>query len=164
MSPRQAFASALHLFVVFAFFGAGLFFVSLPYLPATRVQMIDLLSNQFEKCTTLGVGLFIASIFLLFGFYLLDRGRYLVLQRGVSTDIKIVRQTIEDLFSRHFPKKLFLKEIGIGSKSRLELNVELVPLDEFAREELFVKVEKELSALLKERFGYSQDFSLIVSV
>ena len=164
MSPRQALASALHVFVVFAFFTAGLFFVALPYLPETRIQIVDILSNQFEKCTTIGLGLFLASLIFLLGFYALNRGRYLVIQMGLSTDLKIVRQTIEDCLAKQFPKKILLKEIEIGAKSRLELRVHLAPLDESAREELFIQVEQELGILLQNRFGYSKPFHLIVSI
>lgn len=164
MSPRQALASALHVFVVFAFFTAGLFFVALPYLPETRIQIVDILSNQFEKCTTIGLGLFLASLIFLLGFYALNRGRYLVIQMGISADLKIVRQTIEECLAKQFPKKISLKEIDIGSKSRLELRVHLAPLDESAREELFIQVEQELGILLQNRFGYSKPFHLIVSI
>lgn len=161
MSSRQAFASALHLFVVLGLFMAGLFFVALPYLPASRLQLIDLLTNRFEKCTVIGISFFAVSILFLLGFYALDRGRFLVLRMGISTDLRIVRQTVEDLFARQFSKKLFLKEIAVGPKAVLELNVHLIPLDEFEREELFVQAEKELSALLRERFGYTKPFYLI---
>jgi hypothetical protein len=164
MSPRQALTSALHLFVVFAFFAAGLFFVALPYLPETRVQIVDLLSNQFEKCTTIGLGLFLSSLLFLLGFYALDRGRYLVIEMGVSADVKIIRQTIEDCFAKQFPKKISLKELEIGAKQRLEMKIHLAPLDEAAREELFIQVEKELGILLQNRFGYSKPFHLIVNL
>lgn len=164
MSPRQALASALHLFAVSAFFAAGLFFVALPYLPETRIQIIDLLSNQFEKCTTIGLGLFLAALVFLLGFYALDRGRYLVIKMGISTDLKIVRQSIEECLAKRFSKKISLREIEVGPRSRLELQVRLAPVDEAAREELFINVEKELSILLQERFGYSKPFHLIVNL
>jgi hypothetical protein len=164
MSPRQALASALHLFVVFSFFTAGLFFVALPYLPETRIQIVDILSNQFERCTIIGLGLFLSSLIFLLGFYALNRGRFLVIEMGVSADLKIVRQMVEDCFIKQFPKKISLKEIEIGSKSLLEMRVNLSPLDEAAREELFIQVEQELSILLQNRFGYSKPFHLIVNL
>lgn len=164
MSARQALASALHLFVVFAFFGAGLFFIGLPYLGKARLELIDLLTNRVEECTVIGFGFFIVSMLFLLGFYALDRGRYLVLQMGVSADVRVVRQTVEDLFAKQFPKKILLKEIGIGPKSSLELNVRIAPLDEFAREKLFAEVEKQLGLLLQKRFGYTKPFNLIVSI
>lgn len=164
MSLRQALASALHLFVVFSFFAAGMFFIALPYLPETRIQMVDLLSNEFEKCTTIGLGFFLTSLLFLLGFYAFNRGKYLVIQMGFSTDVKIIRQTIEECFLTQFPKKIALKEIEIGPKSCLEMKVHLASLDEAAREELFIEVEKELTVLLQNRFGYSQPFYLTVNV
>ncbi|MGB7978859.1 MAG: hypothetical protein WCF19_06850 [Chlamydiales bacterium] len=164
MSPRQAFASALHLFVVLAFFTAGLFFVALPYLPETRVQIIDLLSNRFETCTTVGLALFLGALLFLLGFYSLNRGRYLVIQMGTWTDIKIIRQTVEECLLKQFPRKISLKEIEIGPKSLLEMKVCLAPLDEAVREQLFVEVEKQLGVLLQQRFGYVKPFRLIVQV
>lgn len=164
MYPRQALASALHLFVVFAFFCAGLFFVALPYLPETRIQIIDMLSNQFEKCTIAGLGLFLTSLLFLTGFYGLNRGRYLVIQMGISTDVKVIRQTVEDCLFKHFSRKISLKELEIGAKDLLELKVHLEPLDESAREQLFIEVERQLSTLLQERFGYTKPFHLIVKI
>lgn len=164
MSARQALASALHLFVVFSFFTAGLFFVALPYLPETRIQIVDLLSNEFEKCTIIGLGFLLASLLFLLGFYALNRGKYLLIQMGLSTDVKIIRQTIEECFLKQFPKKISLKEIEIGPRSRLEMKVHIAPLDEATREELFIEVEKELTILLQKRFGYSKPFYLTVNV
>lgn len=135
--------------------------MALPYLPASRLHLIDLLTNRFEKCTAVGIGFFVISILFLLGFYALDRGRFLVLRMGVSADLKIVRQTVEDLFARQFSRRVVLKEIEIGPKASLELNVSLAPLDEFEREKLFKEAEKELSALLRERFGYTKPFYLI---
>lgn len=164
MSPRQAFASALHLFVVFAFFIAGLFFVCLPLLPETRIQVIDLISNRFEKCTLIGLGFFLTALLLLIGFYALNRGRYLVIKMGVSTDINLIRHTLEDCFARQFAKQISLNDVEVGRKSRLEIKVSLAPLDEAAREELFIEAEKQLALLLHERFGYAKPFLLIVKI
>jgi hypothetical protein len=157
MSPRQALASALHLFVVLAFFIAGFFFVSLPYLPEIKTQI-------FEKSTLIGLSLFLTALILLLGFYALDRGRYLVIRMGVSTDANVIRQTVEDCFARQFSKKISLSEIEIGRRSSLEIKISLTPLDEDAREALFVEAEKQLTLLLKERFGYSKPFHLIVKL
>lgn len=157
MTPRQALVSALHLFVVAAFFVAGLFFVSLAYLPELR-------DGLFENCTLIGLGLFIAALLLLLGFYALDRGRFLVIQMGVSANLAVVRQTLEECFARHFPKKIFLSDLDLGRKDRLEIRVTLTPLDEDVREKLFVSAEKELTTLLRERFGYAKPFHLIVKV
>jgi hypothetical protein len=162
MSPRQAFVSALHLFIVFGVFLAGLLFIALPYLPETRLQMIDLLSKNYDQCTLIGSGFFLFALLLLVGFYALDRGRYLVIEMGISADVKVIRQTVENCFNRQFPKKISLKEVEIGPHSRLELKVDLASLDEAVREELFIQVERELSILFQKRFGYIKPFQLVV--
>ncbi len=164
IQARQAIASALHLFVVFAFLIAGLFFVLLPYLPLTRIELIDFLSNRYEDCTKVGMGLFLVALIFLLGFYTLNRGKYLVIKMGVSTDLKVVRQAIEDCFAKQFSKKISLREVEIGPKSHLGFKVHLTPMDEASREELYVQVEKQLGILLQERFGYTQSFHLIVNL
>ncbi len=157
MSPRQALTSALHLFVVFAFFLAGFAFVSLPYLPKLKTEI-------FEQSTLIGLSLFIISLVLLLGFYALDRGRYLVLQMGVSTDANVIQQSIEECLNRQFGKKISLSDVEVTRKSNLEIRVSLAPLDEAAREVLFVEAEKQLNLLLKERFGYHRPFRLVVKL
>lgn len=177
MSPQQALASVLHLFVLFAFFVSGLFFVSLPYLPQTRIQVIDLISGEFEKCTLIGLGLFLTSLLLLVGFYALNRGRYLVIQMGDApkesapavqkralTEMQIIHETLDECFQNHFSKKIALSEVEIGSHALLEIRVKLKPLSEEAREELFIATEKQLTLLLRERFNYSKPFRLIVKI
>ncbi len=159
MSPRQALASALHLFVVLSFFLGGCFFVSIPYLPEMKTEI-------FEKSTLIGLSLFLASLILLLGFYALDRGRYLVIKMGeeVKINLQIIHQTLEECFIRNFPQKIHLSEVEIGPQSLLEIQISLAPLSEETREDLFIEVENHLSLLLHQRFGYSKQFRLIVNI
>ena len=163
MSAKSAIASALQFVCVFAFFLAGLFFICLPYLPQTRIQIIELLSNSYGKCTNLGIGFLLAALFLLLAFYALNKGRYLVIKMGVSTNIKIIRRAVEECFTKQFPKKIALKDLEIGPKAHLDFKVTLAPLGEAAREELYIEVEEQLGILLRERFGYSKSFNLTVN-
>lgn len=164
MFARQAVASALHLFVVFAFFITGFFFCLLPYLPLTRIEIVDFLSNRYEQCTQVGMGFFLAALVFLIGFHALNRGKYLVIHMGLSADLKIVHYAIEECFAKQFQKRITLKEVTLGPKSHLDFTVHLAPLDESAREDLFVQVEKQLSLLLQKRFGYTKYFHLIVKI
>lgn len=154
MSPRQALLSLLHLFVVFSFLLAGLFFLSLPYLPELKTHLL-------EKSNLLGLLLTTSSLLLLLGFYSLNRGRYLVIRMGVAVDLHLIRQTVEDCFARQFSKTLSLSDIEIGGKSRLEIKVSVASLDDKARIELFAEAEKQLSLLLRDRFGYTKPFYFI---
>jgi hypothetical protein len=162
MNPRQALVSALHLFVLFVFFGAAMFFLALPYLPEVRFEMVDLLNHRLDDCTWIGIGLSVMSFFLFLGFYALNRGRYLVLKMGVQADLNLVRQSIEECFARQFPQKMALRDLEIGSKSCLEVTVALTPIEEKSREELYILVERRLGALLRDRFGYQKPFYLVV--
>lgn len=157
MSPRQALASALHLFVVLAFFIAGFFFVAIPYVPDFKTQI-------FEKSTLIGLGLFLSAFLLLLGFYGLDRGRYLVIRMGISADVNLIRHVVEDCFSRQFAKKISLSEVEIGPKSRLHFKVSFAPTTPKARKELLIEAEKQLSLLLRERFGYAKPFHFILKI
>ncbi len=126
------------------------------------MQIVQALSNRPEQCVQIGFGFFFISLIFFLGFFLLNRGKYLVIRMGVSADLKIIRHAVEECFARQFPQKISLKGVEVGPKQQLGLVVGLAPTDEALREELFVAVEKELSFLLQNRFGYSKSFHLIV--
>jgi hypothetical protein len=159
MSPRQALASALHLFVVLIFFIVALGCTLIPYLPLTREAIIDFLNHRYEECFQIGMGLFALSLVLFIGFFALNRGKCLVIQMGVSTDVRLVQHVVEEYFSTHFHKKIALKEVTLGPKSSLSF---LITTHEKEPESLFGEVETGLSLLLRKRFKYTKPFHLIV--
>lgn len=165
MRPRQAIASSLHLFAVLAFFAAGFFFFSLPYLPELRIRIADILLSRFEFCTTVAFGFLLAALLLLVGFYGLNRGRILRIEMGrhlASVDVDVIRLTLEECFKRNFPAQVSLTDVEVISAKKLEIGVTIAPINEEMREELFVNAERALQTLLKERFGYRKPFYLIV--
>lgn len=157
MNAREALLAALHFLIVAAFFGGGIFFICLAYLPHLKELF-------FESCTEAGLSLLLIALLLTLGFYALDRGRYLVIRMGITTDMQFVRQTVEESLHRTFSNKLMLRDVGLGPKSRLEISVTLAPLDEEAQEALYIAAEKHLSTLLSQRFGYAKPFTLIVKL
>lgn len=155
MSARQALVSALHLFVTLAFFMAGFFFIALGYLP-------HLLDPLVAKTNLIGSLLLFASLVITLGFYALDRGRYLLIRAGISADLNLIRLTVEDCFVRQFQKNVALQDLDLGSDSRIQMRLSFSPSDTKERQKLLVEVEKQLSVLLRERFGYSKPFYFIV--
>lgn len=131
-----------------------------------RVQIAEMLIQSYEKCTHIGIGFLIATLFLTISFYALNRGRYLVIKMGgknsSTANIRVIRKAVEDCFNREFGKQIHLKDLEIGSKSHLDFSVSLTPKEESIREDLYIEVEEHLNTLLKERFGYSKPFNLIV--
>ena len=57
-----------------------------------------------------------------------------------------------------------LSDVEIARGQRIEIKVSIETLEEDAREELFVKAEEELGILLRNRFGYTKPFDLIVKI
>ncbi|HSX25650.1 MAG TPA: hypothetical protein VLE89_01415 [Chlamydiales bacterium] len=166
MNLRQAVASVLHLFVVFAFFAAGFFFISLPYLPRLKEKVADLFLSESLFCTQLGFGFFVTAFVLLIGFYSLNRGRYLRVSMGkniAEIDVQILSQTIEECFKTHFPKEISLTEVEIPRGASIEIGVKLASIDEKKKKELLIQIEKKLQTLFIQRFGYSKPFHFIIT-
>ena len=164
MSLRKAFLSLLHLFTLFSFGAASVFFIALRLTPALRLKCADFLLVHFAK--TLPIGLAFGAIaFLLFlCFYFLDYGSVLTLRMGISADLQLVRQTLEECFSSKLENKISLLDLEISRKQHLDLTVCLREVEKKERAILFAKAEKELGRLLKDRFGYTKPFRLIVKM
>lgn len=165
MVLKRAVAAILQAFAVFVFFAIGFCSILLPQLPEARIQVAHLLFNQPTIFTWIGVGFFSLALLFFLGFYGVSRGRFLRIQMGGNlTDVKVglIRQTLEECFKAHFPKKISLEEIDLISGQKLEIAIRLPPLEEAEREALFFSVEERIELLLKEKFGYSHPFHLIV--
>ena len=163
MTLRQALISILHLLFVSICFGAGLFCVSLAYLPDLRVRLADIILMRQDLCTQAGIILFAIAFLLLLGLYGLNRGKFLRFVMGrhkLEIKEKVIRETIEGFFKAH-PSKLSLVDLEIAGKSNLEMRVAFQePPDSKQAEELLKKTETDLTQLLYERFGYKKAFVL----
>lgn len=163
MSFRKALTSALHFFMIFALFLVSLFFVLLPHLPLTRMDLIDWLTHNYQQSTQIGLGCFLATFVCFLGFYSLEKGKYLVIRMGVSVDLKLVQKAVEECFAKQFFQKISLQEMGLNPKSQLQLTVQLASLNTAEKEALFVEVDRQLTLLLQERFGYTRPFLFTVA-
>ena len=150
MTLRQAFASALHLFVLFAFIMAGVFLVSLSHLPELKKKILE------ADLTLVGILFFAAAFLLFWGFFALNSGKYLRVRMNVDIDVKVVHQSIEELFQA---RKIPLQEVSVTG-SKLQITVSMKKEDE----EQLPELEKELGILLRQRFGYTKPFYLIVKI
>lgn len=157
MSLRQALLSALHLFIVFALVMMGLFCLGLSQWPLLRDRF-------FEECDLVGLGLLGIALILCLAFYLLDRGRYLVIRMGVGVDLSLLRQSVENCLLRQFPKQVLFSDLDLGNRSEIQIRVSLLSLKGKAQEELLSQVERQLTLLLRERFGYGKPFHLLLKV
>lgn len=163
MTIRQALLSVLHLFVLFVFFSVGLFFLALPKLPKLHLYIEHLFLQNPSACSLFGVGFSLAGLLLLAGFYGLSRGRYLHFRMGKNqTEIEagVVLQTLEEFLKARFSKEVQLLDVEL-IRSKIHIKVSLTAPHQ---EETLGRVEKELTPFLRQRFGYTRPFDLIVKI
>jgi hypothetical protein len=157
--------SLLQLFASFSFFAGAILFFSLPFRPSLRLKISDVLLASPSLCHLVGAFLMAASIVLIGGFYFLSRGRYLRISMGgnpISIDAAAVYKTIEECLKSHNSPQIALSDLYVACGGKLEIEISLAPSEEPIREEVFAAVQKQLVPLLKEKFGYSKPFGLIV--
>ena len=165
MRLREAVASALHLLVILSYFGLALLAVFLPSRPDWRLAAIAHLQEKPESFYWIGAALGGIGVLFILGFYGIGRGRFLRLSMKphmASVDVKLLEQAIEECFKSHFPKQVRGTDIAIFSKQRLEVAIDLVPLEAKQQLRLMRAMEKKLSFLLRERFGYTQPLTLSI--
>lgn len=167
MTLKQALISSLHLLFVFVCFGAGFFCVSLAYLPDLKTGLADVILFHEELCTQVGIWLFGVAFLLLLGLYGLNRRKFLRFVMGknsVEVREKVIRSTIDDFF-KTFSPSLSLVDLEIIGTSRLEMQVAFrnhPKTDQI--EPILGDLEKDLTKLLSDRFGYKQPFVLALDI
>lgn len=165
MILRRAISSTLQFFSVFVLFSLGFAFAALPFLEEARIHFVDILLNEPDVFSYVGAAFFFTSLLLFFGFYGLNRGRYLRIKMGddlAEIRVRVIRQSLEECFKTQFSSKIFLEDITHISKNKIEIAIRIEQLEDEARERLFAQTERELQNVLKERFGYSGAFYLTV--
>jgi hypothetical protein len=165
MGGFRALASALQGFVVFAFFCAGLFCIALPFLSETRFLLAEILVSECDVCFQIGLIFLGTSLLLLLGFYGANKGSTLYVEMGVHTvsiEKVVIRHSLEECFKRLFPQKIELSDVEIIFGKRLEIEVFLSSTDEKIVKEQLSAAEKHLQFLLRQRFGYTKPFCLIL--
>ena len=106
----------------------------------------------------------IAFVFLL-GFYGVGRGQYLRLHmkpREVFIDVKLLEHALEACVKEHFPLEIYGASVAVAAKERLEVAFDFAPLDPKEKEETLRKAEEQLGILLRDRFGYTKPFTMVL--
>jgi hypothetical protein len=163
MRLREAVASALHLLVVLSYFSLAGFAFLLPSRPDWRIRGVNWLQERPESFYWLGAALALVGILFMLGFYGIGRGHFLRISMKphmATVDAKLLEMAIDECFKINFPDYVRSSGIAILSKQRLEVSVDLMPLEEKLQTRLVRQMERKLGALLRDRFGYSQAFTL----
>lgn len=165
MRFREAIASALQLFVILFDFGLALFFVILARRLDWRSLGIHWLQDEPEYFYWIGAAVGCLGILLMLGFYGVGRGRFLRLAMKphiAMIDIKLLQKATEECFQTHFSPQVRGSDIAIFSKQRLEVAVDLAPMESRIQIVLLKDMEQKLTTLLRDRFGYTRPFTVSI--
>jgi hypothetical protein len=165
MRLREAVASALHLLVVAAFSGITIFLFFLPSKPLWRSMCVQWLLEHPEKFYPLAAAFGSAACLFLFGFFTISRGRFLrILMKPHEAiiDAKLLKEAAEECFRSYFSKEVYGVDVAVAAKQRLDIAVDMHPVDANRRSCILREMEKQLTYLLRQRFGYTQSFTLSV--
>jgi hypothetical protein len=157
-------ASVLHLFVSMIFLSAGALLLGLFVFEPGRLKLAEALIAEPEYLVVAGAAVLSLGVFLVLGFYLAHRGKFLVVRMGerkVVVDAKVIASTLRPLFHKQFGRRLDLMSVEIGAKGQLEIALRLAP--QVDAEQTLTILEVELQNLLAERFGYKRPFKLVLA-
>lgn len=162
MTLRLAIISVLQLLTVLFFGLGGIFFFSLFYLTEVRYHFAALLWDDPETSLWIGIAFFSATFLFALGFYHLGRKKMLRLRLGgqlTTVHMDVIRHTLDLYFKKSIPQAAL---IDVGMQTKQKLVIHLQSLKKEARIP-YQQIEKELQALLMNRFGLSQPFELFIS-
>jgi hypothetical protein len=165
MRLREAVASALHLLVIGLFFVLAAILFWLPSNPDWRFIGVNWLMEKSEPFYWMGAIFMAMGFFFMLGFYGIGRGRFLRLLMKphiAIVDTKLLREVVEDCFRTHFPRLVRGVDIAVASNQCLDVAIDLMALDNNRQMKLLREMEKQLSYLLRQRFGYCRPFILSV--
>jgi uncharacterized protein YlaN (UPF0358 family) len=165
MHVRKATISALHLIVVLVFFSISLFGCLLPVRPDWCRVISRTLEESPRYFYWVGVIFLVVTFLLIVGFYSVNRGRFLrflIKPHETIIERKLLQVAIEKCFSACFPRHVRNVDVNVAAGQRLEVAVELVSVEQRQQMKLMKEMERQLSCLLRESFGYTRPFTFSV--
>jgi hypothetical protein len=130
-----------------------------------RLEVIGWLDAAPEPFYWIGAACFGLGLFFVTAFFCIGRGRYLRLSmtpHSAVVEAKLIEQAIREVVKIQFPHQVSGVDVAVHSKERLEVAIDLEPLEERKREQMLAQAEGALKLLLRERFGYKRPFTLFV--
>jgi hypothetical protein len=164
MTIRQALVGMLQLFAVGFSLVVGILLIGVYYVPELSFAFENALLTRPKLFVLMGLVSIGFSGLLGFGFYFTSYGRILLLRMGTSVDVKLIQQTISPLFYREFADRVALGDVQVLQGKELLFGLRLGSMHPEERAKLLSEAERHLQILLMERFGFSQPFTVQVSL
>lgn len=149
--------SAIHLLVVFFIMCVGAVLVFLPLSPKLLFAVTMSLIDRPDAYGKVGLGVLGSSVVLFFGFYMLNRRRFIQYKmKGFSIDPKVAEGYVRDYWHGLFPGNDV--EVVVRKPRQLEVIAQMPTVEE----ELLERIEKELGSIFSSKLGYNDSFILTV--
>jgi hypothetical protein len=160
------FSAVQFLFVV-GVLCLGVLLIALSGSMTLRSIVVDFFMKGEGMLAFMGISVLVVGLLLLMGFYSMHRGTYLQMEMRdgkTQVEVGVIRQYAELYWKQALPGHQVRTEVWIYPNQRIEMAVEIPHLSSEELQEVLERVEKELSALLQEKIGYSREFVFNVVV
>ena len=162
MRSSNVLFSAVHLFVVFLILAVGCFFLVLPQTTQFRWKLIELLFHYPAIFMRIGIGMVGIGTLLFIGFFVLNKKRYLSFSmhtQEISIDENIAHDYVLSYWKEAFPDGDVASDVVVHSSNKVEVIAHIPKLTD----EMLIKVEEELGAILERKMGYNGSFLLTLN-
>ncbi len=132
-----------------------------------RLALETLLMNDTPLFTHIGIGITSLGVFLLVGFYLLNKKKYLTFKMNGSRiliDEAIIQDYLKQYWKETFPHYEIHSEVVFHYPQKLEIIAQLPKMEEEEKQHLLLRMQNELSVLLARKLGYEKEFFLTINV
>ena len=138
----------------------GVFCIGFHYAPHLRQALAGFILSS-SLLFSIGCVLSALGVCLLAGFYYMYRGVYYSFSmenRVTSVDSKIIQEYVRQYWEEQLPGEEAEVAVLLRPDQKIEVYLEWKGFSLEAQKALLEGAENELSALLKQQFGYSKEF------
>ena len=165
-SGHLLFSAVQFLFTTLILLLGG-FFIGLHYAPHLGLTIGQFFIGHSEAFIPIGLSILGCGSLLLIGFYAMNRGAYFRFQipaKDAVIEAAVFRSCIKKYWREQFPQEDLSTDVILHADKKIEISVELPPLDAEDHQKFLENVESDLRSLLAKSLGYKSDFLLTVIV
>jgi hypothetical protein len=163
----NSFTAAVHLIFAAFIVLLGLFMAMLPWAPHFKTLAIEFLQGQsLAAMLWLGIIVMVIGLALILGLFVMYRRSYYHLKMGesrVEVSDELIHGYVEMYWKSLFPHHQIPSLLTLRKDNALEITADLPYIEHPKREELLLRVEKELKEVLARAVGYEKPFYMRVS-
>ncbi len=167
MKPVHLLFSAVQFLFTLLILLIGGFFIGLHYAPHLRLIIGQFFVEQSANFVPIGLSVLGCGVLLLIGFYAMNRGAYfqfIVPAQNMVIESALFRTYVKKYWAERFPETALSTDVALLANQKMEIFLEMPPLQIEDQEAFLIKTEKDLKLLLTKTLGYRGDFLLTLIV